>query len=156
LAKRRTSGESGNEAERRDRTAQQAPELQRPAWIAGVGVIETRKTGTWRKTAIATENGHDLKNPTANAQPSAQSTLHIAFAPGGNCNVYQTHRSTPPNALAHDHDRQQVSWLAGYRLGPPSQDQPIPVVFMVVGYPPTVAGAAAELPAKADAPHSLG
>ena len=32
----------------------------------------------------------------------------------------------------------------------------IPVVFMVVGYPPTVAGAAAELPARADAPHSLG
>ena len=31
------------------------------------------------------------------------------------------HRSTPPDAFAHDHDRQQVSWLTGYRLGPPSQ-----------------------------------
>jgi len=31
------------------------------------------------------------------------------------------HRSTPPDAFARDHDRQQVSWLAGYRLGPPSQ-----------------------------------
>jgi hypothetical protein len=31
------------------------------------------------------------------------------------------HRSTPPDAFAHDHDRQQVSWLAGYRLGPPSR-----------------------------------
>jgi hypothetical protein len=29
------------------------------------------------------------------------------------------HRSTPPDVLARDHDRQQVSWLAG--LGPSSQ-----------------------------------
>src|SRR3954452_10823430 len=29
------------------------------------------------------------------------------------------HRSTPPDALARDHDRQQVSWLAG--LGPSSR-----------------------------------
>src|SRR5712664_2762796 len=67
------------------------------------------------------------------------------------------HRGTPPDAFAHDHDRQQVSWLAGYRLGPPSQGAfKSPVVCMVVGYPPTVAGAAAELPAGADVPHSLG
>ena len=30
-----------------------------------------------------------------------------------------------------------------------------PVVRLVVGYPPTVAGAAAELPTEVDAPHSL-
>jgi hypothetical protein len=29
------------------------------------------------------------------------------------------------------------------------------VVLLVVGYPPTVAGAAAELPVETDAPHSL-
>ena len=52
---------------------------------------------------------------------------------------------TPPNALARDHDRWQVSWLAGRRLRPPSQGQPSPVAFMAVGSPLTVAGAAAEL-----------
>jgi hypothetical protein len=40
------------------------------------------------------------------------------------------HRSTPPDAFAHDHDRQQVSWLAGHRFGPPSQRPcPSPVVY---------------------------
>ena len=34
---------------------------------------------------------------------------------------YSRLRGTPPDAFARDHDRQQVSWLAGYRLGPPSQ-----------------------------------
>src|SRR5712691_10526116 len=40
---------------------------------------------------------------------------------------------TPPNALARDHDRWQVSWLAGRRLRPPSQGQPSPVAFVAVG-----------------------
>ena len=54
------------------------------------------------------------------------------------------------------HGWQQVSWLAGYRLRPPSQrPREAPVVFLVVGYPLTVAGAAAELPNEVDAPHSL-
>jgi hypothetical protein len=33
---------------------------------------------------------------------------------------------TPPNAFARDHGWRQVSWLAGRRLGPPSQGQDIP------------------------------
>src|SRR4051812_30075134 len=67
------------------------------------------------------------------------------------------HRSTPPDAFAHDHDRQQVSWLAGYRLGPPSQGyRRSPVASMAVSYPPTVAGAAADLHINLRAPHSLG
>src|SRR3984957_714145 len=53
-------------------------------------------------------------------------------------------------------DRQQVSWLAGHSLQPPSQDQSIPVALMVVGSPLTVAGAAAALPVATGAPHSLG
>ena len=67
-----------------------------------------------------------------------------------------TLRSTPPDAFAHDYDRQQVSWLASRRLWPPSQDLSIPVVIMVVGSSLTVAGAAAALPVETDAPHSLG
>ena len=40
------------------------------------------------------------------------------------------HRSTPPDAFARDHDRQQVSWLAGHRFGPPSQRPcPSPVAY---------------------------
>ena len=35
--------------------------------------------------------------------------------------LYLPHRSTPPDAFARDHDRWQVSWLAGRHLGPPSQ-----------------------------------
>src|SRR5271170_3411705 len=38
-------------------------------------------------------------------------------------------RDTPPDACVHDHDWQQVSWLAGRGLRPPSQDQSTPVVF---------------------------
>jgi hypothetical protein len=53
------------------------------------------------------------------------------------------------------HDRQQVSWLAGRCLEPPSQGHSSPVAFMVLGSPLTVAGAAAELPANASSPHSL-
>ena len=53
------------------------------------------------------------------------------------------------------HGWQQVSWLAGRRLRPPSQSTGSSG-FLVVGYPPTVAGAAAELPTEVDAPHSLG
>jgi hypothetical protein len=33
---------------------------------------------------------------------------------------------TPPNAFARDHGWWQVSWLAGRRLGPPSQGQSVP------------------------------
>jgi hypothetical protein len=33
---------------------------------------------------------------------------------------------TPPNAFARDHGWWQVSWLAGRRLGPPSQGQRVP------------------------------
>ena len=48
--------------------------------------------------------------------------LTSTFRPCGRCNkLLSPHRSTPPDAFARDHDRQQVSWLAGYRLGPPSQ-----------------------------------
>ena len=67
------------------------------------------------------------------------------------------HRGTPPNAFARD------SWLAaGFlaRGSSPSttfpETQRAPVVLLVVGYPLTVAGAAAELPAETDSPHSLG
>jgi hypothetical protein len=65
-------------------------------------------------------------------------------------------RDTPPDARVHDHDWQQVSWLAGRHLQPPSQDQSTPVVLMVVGSSLTVAGAAAALSQLMDAPHSLG
>jgi hypothetical protein len=58
--------------------------------------------------------------------------------PTGSCNA----TDTPPARFVHDHDGSKVSWLAGHYLGPPSQNQPIPVVFMVVGSPLTVAGAA--------------
>jgi len=44
--------------------------------------------------------------------PSPQGQMH---------QLLLRHRSTPPDAFAHDHDRQQVSWLTGYRLRPPSQ-----------------------------------
>ena len=66
------------------------------------------------------------------------------------------HRGTPPNAFARD------SWLVAGFLAcglSPSTTFPetywAPVVLLIVGYPLTVAGAAAELPAETDAPHSL-
>jgi hypothetical protein len=61
-----------------------------------------------------------------------------------------------PTRSRMTHDWQQVSWLAGRCLRPPSQDRSIPVVLMVAGSPLTVAGAAAALPVETDAPHSLG
>src|SRR5437016_14684494 len=50
----------------------------------------------------------------------------------------------------------QVSWLAGRRFRPPSQETlHFPVASMAGDSPPTVAGAAAALCAQAHAPHSL-
>ena len=90
--------------------------------------------------------------------PSPRTTtgLHPALRDAGRSSPWDT----PPNALARDHDWWQVSWLAGRGLRPPSQGQPSPVAFMVVGSPLTVAGAAAELHTRhccrRRAPHSLG
>ena len=53
-------------------------------------------------------------------------------------------RCTPPDAIARDHERWQVSWLTGRRLGPPSQGDS-PVAFWSYGSPLTVAGAAPAL-----------
>jgi hypothetical protein len=40
------------------------------------------------------------------------------------------HQDTPPDAFALDHDRQQVSWLTGHRVRPPSQGPcPSPVAY---------------------------
>jgi hypothetical protein len=51
------------------------------------------------------------------------------------------HRDTPPDVSARDHERWQVSWLAGRRLEPPSQVSP--VAYWLRSSPLTVAGAAA-------------
>ena len=87
------------------------------------------------------------------AKQHSVSAVAVAFCPRPRRQIHQLllrHRSTPPDAFAHDHDRQQVSWLAGHRFGPPSQRPcPSPVAFMVVSYPPTVAGAAADLYSRA-------
>ena len=88
--------------------------------------------------------------------PRTTTALHPVTRDAGRSSPWDT----PPNALARDHDWWQVSWLAGRGLRPPSQGQPSPVAFMVVGSPLTVAGAAAELHTRhccrRRAPHSLG
>ena len=94
------------------------------------------------------------------AKQHSVSAVAVAFCPRPRRQIQQLllrHRSTPPDAFARDHDRQQVSWLAGHRFGPPSQRPVRPQWHsMVVSYPPTVAGAAAELCTRVHVPHSLG
>ena len=74
------------------------------------------------------QNGHRFSEltckygPTANAQSVTAVAAASCLRPYGRCNkLLSPHRSTPPDAFARDHDWQQVSWLAGRRLGPPSQ-----------------------------------
>ncbi len=71
-----------------------------------------------------------------------------------------SHRNTPPDALARDHGRWQVSWLAGRCLDRSSQGLSPPVTLFGPRSPLTVAGAAAALRVGPDeiptrAPHSL-
>ena len=62
------------------------------------------------KTQTRGERGPSPRTPTA---------LHPAPRDAGRSSRWDT----PPNALARDHDWWQVSWLAGRRLRPPSQEQ---------------------------------
>lgn len=58
-------------------------------------------------------------------------------------------QDTPPNALARDRCWWQISWLAGHRRRPPSQEHKLlPVAILVGGSPLTVAGAAVALRAQ--------
>ena len=112
----------GNQAERRDGRAQ--PALDRNP-VASIGValtgMTTRTSMAWRKMTIIYEIQH-LNRSTAKSLPV--SAVAATFCPRPKRQMLQLllrHRSTPPDAFAHDHDRQQVSWLAGHRLRPPSQ-----------------------------------
>ena len=150
--------QDGNQAERRGGRAQ--PALDRNP-MASIGValtgMTTRASMAWRKMTIIYEIQH-LNRSTAKSLPV--SAVAATFCPRPKRQMLQLllrHRNTPPDAFAHDHDRQQVSWLAGHRFRPPSQRScPSPVASMVVSYPPTVAGAAAALHTNVRAPHSLG
>ena len=111
-----------NQAERRDRRTQ--PALDRNT-VASIGValtgMMTRTRMAWRKMTMIYEIRH-LTARRRSPYPSAR--LLSSFCPRPKRQIHQLllrHRSTPPDAFAHDHDRQQVSWLAGYRLRPPSQ-----------------------------------
>jgi len=54
--------------------------------------------------------------------PSARSLSPSALAPSGRCFSYSCDIGAPrPTRSRVTYDRQQVSWLAGYRLRPPSQ-----------------------------------
>src|SRR5439155_15917517 len=83
---------------------------------------------------------------------------HPAFALGSECATAVRLTSAHPvrRSRAWLMTRWQVSWLAGRRFRPPSQEtEHFPVAPMAGDSPPTVAGAAAELCAGAHAPHSL-
>ena len=69
--------------------------------------------------------------------------------------LVSSRRNTPPGAYARDHCRWQISWLAGRRLRPPSQERRVPSGLMAGDSPLTVAGAAAALPVLTSAPRSL-
>lgn len=68
--------------------------------------------------------------------------------------AFARHGSTPLHGFACDHDRRQVSWLAGRHLAPPSRSRCFSGK-MAKGSPLTVAGAAAELDGAPSALHSL-
>ena len=147
-----------NQAERRDGRAQPALDRTPLASIAVALIgMTTRTSMAWPKMTMI----YEIQHLTARRRSSLPvSAVAATFCPRPKRQMHRLlvrHRSTPPDAFAHDHDRQQVSWLAGHRLRPPSQGPcPSPVVFMVVGYPLTVAGAAAALHTNLRVPHSLG
>jgi len=81
---------------------------------------------------------------------SPRTKSHHAVASFGEANA-----CTPPTGiLACDHDRRQVSWLAGRYLSSPSRDRDSQW-HMTEDSSLTVAGAAAALEKVFSAPHSL-
>ncbi len=83
--------------------------------------MKTRARNTWRMMTMIAENRQIYRST---AKHYSVSAVASPFCPRPKRQTHQLllrHRSTPPDAFAHDHDRQQVSWLAGRRLGPPSQ-----------------------------------
>jgi hypothetical protein len=88
-----------------------------PAYT-GVSNRARAKTGVKRPSFLKV----DTTNPDGERPPVTAVAATCCLRPYGRYSkLLSPHRSTPPDAFARDHDRQQVSWLAGCRFGPPSQ-----------------------------------
>ena len=112
----------GNQAERRYGRTQ--PALDRNP-VASIGValagMMTRTSMAWRKMTMIYEIQH-LTARRRSPYPSVRSLSPSALAPSGRCFSYSCDIGAPrPTRSRVTYDRQQVSWLAGYRLRPPSQ-----------------------------------
>ena len=94
--------------------------------VASIGValtgMMTRTSMAWRKMTMIYEIRH-LTARRRSPYPSARSLSPSALAPSGRCFSYSCDIGAPrPTRSRVTYDRQQVSWLAGYRLRPPSRD----------------------------------
>jgi hypothetical protein len=107
----RSRGEEGQETKRNEGYLQVSLEREFTALIVQYVLPTARKM-----------TGNKIRHCTARRRNNTPvSAVAVAFCPRPRRQMRQLlvrHRSTPPDAFARDHDRQQVSWLAGYRFGP--------------------------------------
>jgi hypothetical protein len=129
--------------------------------VASIGValagMTTRASMACRQMTIVYEIQH-LTARRRSPYPSARLPPHSALAPGGRCFSYSCDIGAPRPTRSRT--TMTGSRFPGSRVIASDhlpRDLPDPQWYiMVVSYPPTVAGAAADLCTRAHAPHSLG